>query len=44
MKKLLALVLSMLLVASCFALAAVAADETTAEETTETVPDRKSVV
>ncbi len=35
MKKLLALVLSMLLVASCFALVAVAAEETTAEETTE---------
>ena len=35
MKKLLALVLSMLLVASCFALAAVAADETTAEETAD---------
>ena len=38
MKKLLALILSMLMVASCFALVAVAAEETTAaegEETTE---------
>jgi hypothetical protein len=35
MKKLLALVLSMLLLVSCFAMAVVAAEETTAEETTE---------
>lgn len=34
MKKLLALVLSLLMVASCFALSAIAAEETTAEETT----------
>ena len=34
MKKLLALVLSLLLVASCFAICAIAAEETTSEETT----------